>query len=102
MICRQWKAVLKTERQEDYLNHLRQETFPKLRALPGFLSATVLTHATETGTAIQVMTFWESIASIKQFAGNDYTKAVLPQSAQAMMISFDTFALHSEVALQML
>lgn len=100
MICRQWKAILKADRQQDYLNHLRDSTFPKLRALSGFVNASVLTYCAKEGTAVQVLTYWKSIESIKQFAGNDYTVAVLPETAQAMMVSFDSHALHSEVVLQ--
>jgi hypothetical protein len=43
------------------------------------------------------VTLWESLASIRAFAGSDAEGAVVPDKARAMMIEYDARATHYEV-----
>src|SRR5258706_5957164 len=75
MISRHWKGTTKPGLAESYLEHLRAEVFPKLRAIPGFVSAQVLRRDVSQLTEVQVVTPWESLAAIRAFAGEDLETA---------------------------
>jgi len=44
------------------------------------------------------ITLWQSLNAIEAFAGRDVEVAVVPQSVQAMMVSYDRSVAHYEVA----
>jgi heme-degrading monooxygenase HmoA len=97
MISRQWTGIAKPERANDYLGHLRSDTFPKLTRIDGFMGASVLRREVPGGIEFRVITTWESWHSIAQFAGKDPALAVVPEIVQAMMESFDTRVAHYEI-----
>lgn len=98
MISRHWKGVAKPGSAERYVEHLRGDTFPKLAAIPGFVGATILRRAVETGTEFQIVTVWESLGAIRAFAGPEAEVAVVPPVVQAMMVDYDRQVAHYEIA----
>lgn len=98
MISRHWKGVAKREQADDYVAHLKRDTFPKLASLPGFVRASILRREVANGIEFQVVSVWESLRSIEAFAGVDAEAAVVPPVAQAMMVEFDRRAAHYEIA----
>jgi len=99
MISRHWTGVVKKERANDYILHLQNDTFKKIKILPGFISANILKRELEDGIEFLIITTWENIEAIKQFAGENYQVAVVPQIAKEMMIRFDSEAKHYEIKL---
>ena len=97
MIARHWRGLAKTTRADEYVEHLRTETFPQIRTIPGFLSASILRRNMESGVEFLVVTHWESLAAIQQFAGQDACVAVVPKRVQDLMIKYDRDARHYEV-----
>jgi len=53
---------------------------------------------TDDGVEFLIVTAWESIEAIKQFAGETAEVAVVPPAVQAMMVSYDKEVVHYEVA----
>ena len=98
MISRHWKGLCKRELADRYVAHLKLETFPQLANLPGFVRGTILRRIVPAGTEFQVVTLWQSLSAIEAFAGRDVEVAVVPQSVQAMMLSYDDSVAHYEVA----
>ncbi len=98
MIARYWKGIVKSGLSEEYMQHLQEDTLGLISQIDGFLSASVLRKDLLNGTEFIVITEWESIESIKKFAGEDYENAVVPDKAKAMMISYDPGVIHYEVA----
>jgi heme-degrading monooxygenase HmoA len=82
---------------QNYLQHLRTETLPALRKLPGFVSATILSRHLGAGVEFLVVTQWDSLDAIAGFAGADPEAAVVPAQAAAMMIEYDRRVRHFEV-----
>lgn len=74
------------------------ETFPKVSLMKGFSKATILKRRVDEGVEFLVVTAWESIEAVKQFAGDRVDVANVPAEARAMMAKFDEFATHYEVA----
>jgi heme-degrading monooxygenase HmoA len=99
MISRHWTGLVKKERANDYILHLQNDTFKKIKILPGFISANILQRELEDGIEFLIITTWENIEAIKQFAGENYQVAVVPQIAKEMMIRFDSEAKHYEIKL---
>jgi heme-degrading monooxygenase HmoA len=97
MISRQWCGLAHPNRAQDYVKHLRSETFPALRRIPGFLDASVHSRPLGAGVEFLVVTRWESVAVIAQFSGPDPEAAVVPAEAAEMMIDYDRRARHYEV-----
>jgi len=98
MISRHWKGLCKQELADRYVEHLQLETFPQLANLPGFVRATILRRQVPAGIEFQIVTLWQSLSAIEAFAGRDIEVAVVPQSVQAMMLSYDQRVAHYEIA----
>ena len=97
MISRQWSGLARPSRAEDYIEHLRTETFPALRKIPGFVDASILSRTLGAGVQFQVVTRWESLDAIANFAGADTEVAVVPSEVTDMMIEYDHRARHFKV-----
>ncbi len=97
MISRQWRGLARASQAQNYLQHLRTETFPALRKLPGFVSASILSRRLGEGVELLVVTQWESLEAIAGFAGSDLEAAVVPAPVAAMMIEYDRRVRHFEV-----
>jgi heme-degrading monooxygenase HmoA len=97
MISRHWKGVVKPGLAAQYIEHLQTQTFPALAEIAGFISASILRRNVADGTEFEVVTLWESLESIRAFAGDDIEAAVVPDTAARMMTSFERRVLHYEV-----
>ena len=97
MISRHWRGLAKPPHADDYVQHLRSETFPELLKIPGFVSASILRRDMPRGVEFLVVTNWESIRAIEQFAGRDCEIAVVPEKVQNMMLDYDHRTRHYEV-----
>jgi heme-degrading monooxygenase HmoA len=97
VISRQCRGLAQPDQAQNYLKHLRTETFPTVRKLPGFVSTSVLSRRLENGIEFLIVTQWESLDAIAQFAGADLEAAVVPAKAAAMMIEYDRRVRHFEV-----
>ena len=97
MISRQWRGLARSERAQDYIRHLRTETLPELRRIPGFVDASILSRTLATGVEFQIVTRWDSVDAIIKFAGADPEVSVVPPQVVEMMIEYDRKAEHFEV-----
>ncbi|MGD9560913.1 MAG: antibiotic biosynthesis monooxygenase [Pyrinomonadaceae bacterium] len=99
MILRTWRAVAKPTRADDYIEHLREDTLPILRSIPGFAELSLLRRDLTNGSEILVLTRWQSLSAIISFAGEDFTAAVVADKVKGMMIEYDRCVNHYEVVL---
>ena len=97
MISRQWNGIAKPGLADAYVKHLEHETFVSLAKLPGFIRASILRREIGDMTEFQIVTEWESLDSIRAFAGADISVAVVPEAARALLSSFDDHVLHYTV-----
>ena len=96
-IARHWTGLCKPNRESDYIHHLQHETFVKLKAIEGFIKASILKRKVEEGIEFLIITEWESVEAIRKFAGDQYESAVVPDVAQQMMVRFDSVVKHYEI-----
>jgi heme-degrading monooxygenase HmoA len=98
MILRHWKGIARVEEADNYIRYLETETFPQISTIQGFIEAKILKRIVEQGVEFLIISTWETIESIKQFAGDVAHTAVVPPNVQVMMVEFDSFATHYEIA----
>lgn len=96
MITRNWTGVIKPERADDYLAHLQNDTLKKLSAIKGFVNASIHKRVVTDGVEFLVVTFWDNMDAIRQFAGEAADIAVVPKVAQEMMVRYDPVVRHYE------
>jgi len=97
MISRHWRGIAKSEEADHYLHHLRNNIFPQLARIEGFIKASILRRSSSKGTEFLVVTTWRSIEAIRQFAGESVHTAVVPPEVQAMMVEYDREVAHYEI-----
>jgi heme-degrading monooxygenase HmoA len=98
MVARHWNGITKPGKADDYIAHLKNETFPHLSSIPGFIKASILQRDLNDGTEFLIMTEWESLEAIHAFAGEDASRAVVPAAAREMMLRFDDRVRHYTVS----
>lgn len=97
MISRHWTGLSKPECADHYVEHLQRDTFPAIRRLAGFKTASILRRTVPEGVEFLIVTNWESLDAIRAFAGDDVEAAVVPDAVQRMMVRYDRTVRHFEV-----
>jgi heme-degrading monooxygenase HmoA len=97
MISRQWRGLARPSQAQNYIEHLRTDTFPALREMPGFISASILSRPDGDGMEFLVVTRWRALGDIALFSGKDLEVAVVPAEVAQMMIDYDRRVKHYEV-----
>lgn len=98
MIARLWRGQASAANAGDYRRHATEHVFPSLARLAGHRGAYLLTRETGSHVEFLAVTLWDSIDSVKTFAGEDPAVAVVEAEARAILSDFDDFARHYEVA----
>ena len=100
MVVRSWKGNTTAGNAESYTAHLRRAVIRQLERIDGFRGIRVLRRANDSGYEFMVLTFWDSMEIIEQFAGQDIEAAVVPPEAQAVLSRFDTKVCHYDVVIE--
>lgn len=97
-IKRIWHGWTTPENADKYQALLHNEIFPGIEAkkIPGYRSIELLRHNGEEEVAfITIMTF-DSLQSVIDFQGEDYTRSYVPDAAQKVLKRWDSQAAHYE------
>lgn len=97
MIVRVWKGVAHQSAENKYVQHLYNDTLPKLKELKGFQDMEILKRLTDNGIEFMIRTTWDSKENIEMFAGSDIDNAIVPQKVQEMMVVFNDYVEHYTV-----
>jgi antibiotic biosynthesis monooxygenase (ABM) superfamily enzyme len=99
MILRIWHGWTTPSNADAYESLLKKEIFVGIgnRRIPGYHGIRLL-RRTANGEVefVTIMTF-DGLDAIRQFAGEDYEKAVVPPKARALLARFDERSQHYEV-----
>ena len=99
MVARIWRGYTVPENADAYERFLKEEFMPSVeeKKIPGYKRFELMRkNGSEEISFITIMWF-DSIEHIKNFAGNDYEKAVVHPKAQALLKRYDTVSEHYEV-----
>jgi hypothetical protein len=91
MICRIWNGWTTHNNANIYENMLKEEIFESIeeRNLSGYERIQLFRHDGETEVQFITIMYFKTLDGIRQFAGEDYTLAVVPQKARDVLSRFD-------------
>jgi len=99
MISRIWHGWTTLGNAEAYESLLREEIFAGIRGrnIQGFRSIQLLRRQVEDEVEFITIMQFDSLESVRAFAGEDHEKAVVPPKARAVLSRFDARSQHYEV-----
>jgi antibiotic biosynthesis monooxygenase (ABM) superfamily enzyme len=99
VIARIWRGWTTPENADAYEDFLRTTMFPSIHEVPGFLGADLLRRDDGDEVAFVTITRFESLESVRAFAGDDYERAVIEPEARRLLAHNDERSDHFEVVL---
>ena len=97
MIARHWRGWTKPENADSYEKLLRETVLPGIEKLEGHQGVLLLRNDAPEESQFIVINFFDSLESVKRFAGNDYRVPVFEPEARQLLSRVDPFANHFEV-----
>ena len=99
MISRIWHGWTTPQNADIYEGMLKEEIFVGIqnRRIPGFKHIQLLRR--DVGQEVEFITImlFDSLAAVREFAGEDYEACVVPPKARAVLSHFDQRSQHYEV-----
>jgi heme-degrading monooxygenase HmoA len=103
MISRIWHGWTTLGNADAYEALLKEEIFVGIqsRQIRGFKGIQLLRR--EAGEEVEFVTImvFDSLDAVREFAGEDYEVAVVPEKARAVLSHFDSRSLHYEIRAKM-
>jgi hypothetical protein len=100
MIARIWHGWTKLENADKYESLLKEEIFPAIasKKISGYSGIQLFRRPIEKSEVefITIMLF-NSLDTVKQFAGEDYERAYVPPKARDLLTRFDERSQHYEI-----
>ena len=99
MITRIWHGYTSRENADAYENLLNHEIFEGIakKKISGYKGIQLLKREVGDEFEFTTIMWFESIASVKQFMGEDYEKAYVLPEAQKLLIRYDEKSIHCEL-----
>ena len=97
MIIRMWHGRVKHDNAEAYRLFLIERAIPDYQSVDGNLDVKILERREDDSTRFITMTSWESLESIKAFAGDDAEKAKYYPEDDRFLLEFEPSVVHYEV-----
>lgn len=97
MIARIWHGKTSAENFEAYTEVLKRLAIPDYKKTKGFIRQTFLRQIQHNEGHFTLITFWENIEVIKNFAGEDFEKAKYYPEDQDFLLEFEEKVNHHEV-----
>ena len=97
MIARIWHGTTDADKADEYVDYVKRTGLADYRTTKGNCGAYIL-RKIEGGTAhFYTLSFWDSLDSIKEFAGEDYEKARYYAEDKKFLLEFEETVRHLEV-----
>ena len=97
MIARIWKGKTKIEHLEEYTDFMKVKAIPDYSKTDGFIKLSFLKRTDIDYAYFHLITYWESMEVIKNFAGNDFEKAKYYPADKNYLVDFPEKVTHFEV-----
>lgn len=97
MIARIWHGRTKVEDYEKYTQFLIERAIPDYKGTEGFIKLAFLRNIQEDAAHFTLITFWENLEIIKQFAGDEVDKAKYYPEDKDFLLEFEEKVSHWEV-----
>ena len=97
MIARIWRGVTRLADKETYYDYLVKTGLSEYKDTKGNRGVRVLRRAYDDKVEFLLITLWDSWDAIKNFAGDDYEKAVYYPEDKKFLLELDPRVTHYEV-----
>ena len=97
MIVRIWHGRVASQKAALYRAFLNERAIPDYRSVPGNISVHVLERTDGSVTHFVTLTFWDSMAAIRSFAGDDVEVAKYYPEDRSFLLEFEPRVVHYEV-----
>jgi len=99
MICRIWHGWTTHQNADSYETLLKEEIFLGIlnRRISGFKGIQLLRRQVEEETEFITLMTFDSLESVREFAGQEYEQAIVPEKARALLSRFDQRSKHYEI-----
>ncbi len=96
-IARIWRGETKAEHADEYADYLERTGVAECRGTEGNLDVRVLRRVHGDRAEFLFVSVWESYDAIRQFAGEDYERAVYYPEDTEFLLGLDPDVTHYEV-----
>jgi heme-degrading monooxygenase HmoA len=97
MFARKWKTRCPLNKKDGFIKYLHQTGVKDTSSTSGFQGAQIFTRNFEEKVEVTLITYWDSLESIKAFAGNDISVARLYSEDYKYELDPDFFVTHYKV-----
>jgi len=97
MIARIWHGTTSLDNYEAYTDFMKSRAIPDYEQTEGFRKLTFLRNIKDNIGHFTLITFWENLEVIKNFAGEDFIKAKYYPEDQQYLLEFEEEVIHYEV-----
>ncbi|MBD0296972.1 MAG: antibiotic biosynthesis monooxygenase [Flavisolibacter sp.] len=94
MIARIWHGFTSINNADEYENMLRKDVLPGIGRVKGYKGAQLLRRNHPDEVEFITITYFDDMAAVIAFAGEDYTKAVIHPQAGKLLSHFDERSVH--------
>ena len=98
MIARIWKGAVRREDGDAYADYMRETGVAGYRQIKGNRGVWMLRRDRDELCEFVMFTLWDSLYSVKAFAGEDYETAVFYPEDETFLVERDLVSAHYEVA----
>src|SRR5262245_46139025 len=99
MIARIWHGITRASDADAYMEYLNVTGLPDYQATPGYQGITVLRRIEADRAHFTLITYWDSLESIRAFAGDDIEVARYYPEDEAFLLEKEPHVTHHEVLL---
>ena len=99
MIARIWHGWTSPENADEYEALLHEEIFLGIqeRQISGFSGIALWRRETDGLVEFVTKMEFESLSAVREFAGDDYELAVVPEKARMLLLKYDERSQHYEI-----
>jgi len=97
MIARIWHGITPIEKSDAYLEFLQGRAVPDYKLIPGNRGVYILREHRGEQAHFLTLTFWDSLEAVRQFAGEDISRAKYYPEDQDFLLEFEPTVVHYEV-----
>ena len=98
MIARTWRGAVRAQDVEAYAAYIRTTGIAAYASTPGNQGAYLLYRVDGERAEVLTVSFWETLAAVRGFAGDDIERAVFYPEDDAYLVDRDLVAHHWVVA----
>ncbi|MEQ5835764.1 antibiotic biosynthesis monooxygenase [Marinobacter sp. NFXS9] len=100
MIARIWRGWATTEKAQEYEKLFIEKILPRVtRGVDGYIKTNLLKREDEGEVEFTTIFWFESMEAVKQFAGDHFNQAVVPDEVRQILSRFEDSVHHYEAAL---